>query len=357
MDQDSNEEEVLSNDTGFASDASEYNTDLKEKFVPSQEIRALNGRTKHCMIQSYYTTGGALTICAACMVLLTDIDTVGIKYTRLFNKHCENYDFENRHKTDSLTHNDFFCVSKIAMQTVYHCYRNITIPAGGEKIANLLIVMQICHVITTRRILIKKTWKITSEWNANCWSSATRSPLWYISFTKHVDSTKDKNEKNFRKNCVKLRFIDSFKFLSANLDKLASYLDKDKLKIVRSEFSTLSDEEFELLTRKGVFPYEYIDCVEKLQDTRLPPRELFFSLLTGDTISESDYAHAMNVWQRFSIRMLDEYSDLYLKTDVLLLADIFENFRNSCVASYGLDPAYYYTLPGFTWDAMLAFRC
>ncbi|XP_018405556.1 PREDICTED: uncharacterized protein LOC108781931, partial [Cyphomyrmex costatus] len=69
--------------------------------------------------------------------------------------------------------------------------------------------------------------------------------------------------------------------------------------------------------------------------------------------SESDYAHAENVWQRFSVRTLGEYSDLYLKTDVLLLADVFENFRDSCVASYGLDPAHYYTLPGFTWDAML----
>ncbi|KYN13228.1 hypothetical protein ALC57_14592 [Trachymyrmex cornetzi] len=166
-------------------------------------------------------------------------------------------------------------------------------------------------------------------------------------------STKDKNENHFQKNFLRLRSIDSFKFLSASLDKLASYLDKDKLKIVRSEFSTLSDEEFELLTRKDVFPYEYVDCVEKLQDTRLPPRELFFSSLTGDTVSESDYAHAVNVWQRFSIRTLGEYSDVYLKTDVLLLADIFENFRNSCVASYGLDPAHYYTLPGFTWDAML----
>ncbi|KYQ59585.1 hypothetical protein ALC60_01386 [Trachymyrmex zeteki] len=141
--------------------------------------------------------------------------------------------------------------------------------------------------------------------------------------------------------------------IATSLEKLASYLDKDKLKInnleiVHSEFPTLSDEEFELLTRKGVFPYEYVDCVEKLQDTRLPPRESFYSSLTGDTVSESDYAHAVNVWQRFSIQTLGEYSDLYLKTDVLLLTDIFENFRNSCVASYGLDPAHYYTLPGFT---------
>ncbi|KYN28549.1 hypothetical protein ALC57_02028 [Trachymyrmex cornetzi] len=175
----------------------------------------------------------------------------------------------------------------------------------------------------------------------------------YISFIKHVDSTKGKNTNHFRKNCVKLRFIDSFKFLSASIDKLASYLDKDKLKIIRSEFSTLSDKKLELLTRKDVFPYEYVDCVEKLQDTRLPPRESFYSSLTCDIVSENDYAHAVNVWQRFSIRTLGEYSDLYLKTDVLLLADIFENFRESCVVSYGLDSVHYYTLPGFTWDAML----
>ncbi|KYN20084.1 hypothetical protein ALC57_07571, partial [Trachymyrmex cornetzi] len=146
------------------------------------------------------------------------------------------------------------------------------------------------------------------------------------------------------KNCIKLRFIDSFKFLSASLDKMASYLDKDKLKIiiqgqnflilawkisiysrVKVYFHNLSMEDFDLLTRKGVYPYEYIDCIEKLEETELPPRESFYSSLTGDTVSEGDYAHAVNVWQRFSIRTLGEYSDLYLKTDVLLLADIFEN--------------------------------
>jgi len=114
-------------------------------------------------------------------------------------------------------------------------------------------------------------------------------------FTKHVDSTKDKTENNSQRNCEKYRFIDSFKFLSTSLDKLASYLDKNKLKIIRSKFSILPDDEFELLTRKGVFPYEYVDCAEKLQDTRLPPRESFYSSLTGDTVSESDYVHAANV--------------------------------------------------------------
>ncbi|XP_071576328.1 uncharacterized protein [Temnothorax nylanderi] len=176
----------------------------------------------------------------------------------------------------------------------------------------------------------------------------------YISFTKHVKDTADRSDS---RSDIKLRFIDSYKFLSSSLDKLASFLCKDKLKTVRSQFSQLSTEDFDLLTRKGVFPYEYVDSIEKLEDTCLPPRDSFYSSLTGDTVSESDYAHAANVWQRFSVRTLGEYSDLYLKTDVLLLADVFENFRDSCIASYGLDPAYYYTLPGFTWDAMLKHTC
>ncbi|XP_070529802.1 uncharacterized protein [Cardiocondyla obscurior] len=170
----------------------------------------------------------------------------------------------------------------------------------------------------------------------------------YISFTKNVKSTTDN-----RNNCIKLRFIDSFKFLNTSLEKLASFLSKDKLRVSRYEFSNLTNENFDLLTRKGVFPYEYVDSIEKLEDVCLPPRESFYSSLTDDTVSENDYAHAIDIWQRFSIQTLGEYSDLYLKTDVLLLADIFENFRDSCIVSYKLDPAYYYTLPGFTWDAML----
>ncbi|KYN27900.1 hypothetical protein ALC57_02694 [Trachymyrmex cornetzi] len=172
----------------------------------------------------------------------------------------------------------------------------------------------------------------------------------YISFTKNV---KDTAERSDSRNNIKLRFIDSYKFLSSSLDKLASFLNKNELRILQCEFQNLSEDDFKLLIRKGIFPYEYIDCADKLQDTHLPSRESFYSSLTGDTVSENDYAHAVNVWQQFSVQTLGEYNDLYLKTDVLLLADIFENFRDKCIESYGLDPAYYYTLPGFTWDAML----
>ncbi|XP_070528291.1 uncharacterized protein [Cardiocondyla obscurior] len=172
----------------------------------------------------------------------------------------------------------------------------------------------------------------------------------YISFTKHVNDTAKGQD---LRTAIKLRFIDSYKFLNASLDKLSYLLIKDKMQILCAEFATLSEENFDLLTRKGIFPYEYVNSVERLDELSLPSRESFFSSLTGDTVSETDYAHAETVWQQFSVRTLGEYSDLYLKTNVLLLADVFENFHDRCVESYGFDPAHYYTLPGFTWDAML----
>ena len=67
------------------------------------------------------------------------------------------------------------------------------------------------------------------------------------------------------------------------------------------------------------------------------------------------YRHAKQIWAEFNIKTLGEYSDLYLKTDVLLLSDVFENFRTNCIEAYGLDPAHYYTLPGLSWDAMLKY--
>ncbi|XP_071628719.1 uncharacterized protein [Temnothorax longispinosus] len=99
----------------------------------------------------------------------------------------------------------------------------------------------------------------------------------------------------------------------------------------------------------------FVDGFDKLLVTELPPREDFYSSLTGETASESDYEHARNVWRCFCVRNLGEYSDLYLKTDVLLLADIFENFCDTCIDTYRLDPAHYYILPGYTWDAMLKY--
>lgn len=173
----------------------------------------------------------------------------------------------------------------------------------------------------------------------------------YISFIKTMHGVGFPNQ-----NQIKLKFIDSMQFMGASLDYLASLIPPEKKQILRSECIKSgfhSDEMFALLNRKGVFPYEYVDKYERLEENALPSKESFYSRLTGSNISEKDYIHAQNVWEKFGIQTLAEYSDLYLKTDVLLLSDIFEIFRNTCIATHSLDPANYFGAPGLSFDSML----
>ena len=98
---------------------------------------------------------------------------------------------------------------------------------------------------------------------------------------------------------------------------------------------------FVLLLRKGVYPYEYMDSWERFNETLLPPKKAFYSKLNLEDISDKDYLYAQNVWDAFGIRNLGEYHDLYVQTDTLLLADVFEKFRDKCIEIYGLDPSYF----------------
>ena len=166
----------------------------------------------------------------------------------------------------------------------------------------------------------------------------------YTAFTKYIKGSD-----------INFRFIDSFRFLPTSLDKLSSYLEDHP--IVNHEFAKdgYEQQQIKLLKRKGVYPYDFTSSLESLKVTQLPPIEQFYSFLNKENIASEDYAHAQTVWDTFQIQDLGQYSDLYLKTDILLLADVFENFRNNCMASYQLDCAHYYTTPGFTWDAMLKY--
>ncbi|VEN53641.1 unnamed protein product [Callosobruchus maculatus] len=166
----------------------------------------------------------------------------------------------------------------------------------------------------------------------------------YISFTQYDSQTS-----------IKFRFIDSFRFLGASLDELVSTMNVEDMTNLKKQFANLNDDHFKLLTRKGVFCYDYVDCVEKLDLKSLPPFACFYNKLNDENISEDDYAHAISIWNNFNIQSLGEYSDLYLKTDILLLADVFENFREKCYNTYKLDVAWYYTMPGYSWSCCLRY--
>ena len=96
--------------------------------------------------------------------------------------------------------------------------------------------------------------------------------------------------------------------------------------------------------------------MNKLDETSLPPKDAFYSKLTGESITDEDYQHAQTVWKKFNIETMKDYHNLYNLSDVLLLADIFENFRNIRMNHYRLDPTWYYSAPGPAWDAELKIR-
>ena len=110
---------------------------------------------------------------------------------------------------------------------------------------------------------------------------------------------------------------------------------------------------FILLLRKGVYPYECMDSWNTFSETSLPDKKDFYSCLNMENITDIDYRHSMRVFKEFKMNNLGDYHDLYVQSNTLLLADIFENFRNMSLKTYGLDPANFVSLPGFAWHACL----
>ena len=219
----------------------------------------------------------------------------------------------------------------------------------------------------------------------------------YISFTIDVivDWYVDKLGK-IKEKKIQLRFIDSMRFMASSLDALSSnlvgvsgmfcnvceesckitHIDEDYVthgkcrdcysgyskhplnkNSIFDDFINLrvshNDEKFRLLLRKGVYMYEYMSSWDKFEETKLPPKEAFHSNLNMSDISKCDYEHAQKVWKESKLKNLGEYHDLYLKTDVLLLSNMFQTFRNECLEYYKLDLAHFYTLPGLAWQASL----
>ena len=203
----------------------------------------------------------------------------------------------------------------------------------------------------------------------------------YITFTvpikKVLDNDNDKDKENDNANdndkkngkgkkaktiTCRLRFIDSCRFMHDSLSNLVDNLSgNDKtsqaalIEKFHSTFQLCNNDlnKFDLLLRKGVYPYEYMDNWKRFKEESLPNKESFYSELNKEHITNEDYAHVQLVWNTFNIKNLGEYHDLYVQSDTALLPDIFENFRDKCIEIYQLDPAHFLTAPRLAWNACL----
>ena len=173
----------------------------------------------------------------------------------------------------------------------------------------------------------------------------------YITFTKNIIVGQYTNKKGEVKDKIfKIVFKDSFKFMRSSIEALVINLPKDGFKNISKYYTP---EQVELIKQKGFYPYEFMDSEEKFNEPNPPPQEAFYSKLTGKGTNNKNYKHVLNVWNAFNMKSMKDYHELYNETDALLLADVFENFRDLCLKIYGLDPVHYYTAPGLAWDACL----
>ena len=224
----------------------------------------------------------------------------------------------------------------------------------------------------------------------------------YITFSVPL---KKKIENKNLEITYKIKFIDSFRFMSSSLSKLVDNLsegihnnkcadckssldyiktkneklilecynckqryikkfNKELIKRFASTYEFCNNDttgsssserinKFLLLLRKGVYPYEYMDAWEKFNEISLPSKEDFYSNLNMEDINDIDYRHANNVFKVFKLENLGNYHDLYVQSDTLLLAHVFNNFRNMCLKEYELDPAHFLSLPGIWWNMSL----
>jgi hypothetical protein len=176
----------------------------------------------------------------------------------------------------------------------------------------------------------------------------------YALNSKDISAIPNNCEKFLTFQINKLKFVDSIQFLNSSLEKLVENLkdnepELNNFPIMKSTFPCNA----ELLCQKGVYPYEWVDDISKLDHKGLPPKEAFYSTLKQATTSDEKYEHAWKVYKEMNCKTFKDYHMYCLKTDVALLADVFENFRKKSLSAYGLDPANFITAPSLAWDAML----
>ena len=149
--------------------------------------------------------------------------------------------------------------------------------------------------------------------------------------------------------------------MNSSLDKLVKNLSDNDFKYLTEEFGS---KNLELLKQKDAYSYEYMNSFKRFNEEKLPARKYFYSStkdgkigddgkISDGHISVKDYLTCEKTWDKFEMKNMGDYHDHYLKKDVLLLADVFEKFIDTCMKFYGLDPCHYFSSPELSWDEML----
>ena len=170
-------------------------------------------------------------------------------------------------------------------------------------------------------------------------------------FEEEEEKIKKKYKEGERKKVEKEKYKSDLR----DLKKDKSEEEEKFKKEYRVEREKIRNAKHSLLKQKGVYPYEYIDSIEKLKENNLPRRKYWFSTLKQESISKKEYEHAHNVWNVYNCKTIKDYHNLYLKTDVLLLADAFEQFRDFFLKEHQIDPCYCFSAPGLTWQCGLKY--
>ena len=140
-----------------------------------------------------------------------------------------------------------------------------------------------------------------------------------------------------------LVFIDSMQFMNSSLYSLVTNLSGNNFKYLSEDFS---GKFLTMLKQKIMYPYQYMESFKRVFENKLPDKPKFFDSLKDECISEKDYVKGVDIWNVFKMNSISDCQNLYLKTDVLLLANVFEKFLNTCLDYYGLDPCHYFSSPG-----------
>jgi len=168
---------------------------------------------------------------------------------------------------------------------------------------------------------------------------------------RDIEAIPINSEKTLQFQIRNVIFADSCEFLSASLDTLVSTLKKGGTDLFVETRKYLGDSD--LIFQKGHFPYTYFDSLDRLRETELPEKSKFYNDLTESEIDDRQYQHAWAVWRHFDMKSFKDYHDHYMKSDVLLLSDCFQNFRQTMISTHGLDCLYFPSLPSMALQVAL----